>query len=176
MTTSGNTLIMLFALLTLLCAPAHATVQIASLTPSKFSPQVIGASISWTATATDSHPGPLTFQFSVGVAGQPLKTVKDFNVGTLAASTWTSLPFVWTPVGVEGGYKICVTVKDFASGESATKTAQYVLHPLSTAGSPVAVATANPLVALFSAPSCAAGSFMRVTFQPQSKNVPATTT
>jgi len=40
----------------------------------------------------------------------------------------------------------------------------------------VVEATANPLVALFSAPSCASGSLMRVNFQPQSLATPATTT
>jgi hypothetical protein len=98
--------------------------------------------------------------------------VKDFNAGTQAAGTWTSQPFVWTPTGVEGVYEIQVTIKDFTSGETATKTAKYQIGPLVTGDSPVVVATANSLVALFSAPSCASGSSMLVSFQTQSKSAP----
>jgi len=156
--------------------PAFASVQITSLTPSLKSPQLIGAAIAWTATATDSNPNPLTFQFNVAVPGSPLALVKDFNVGALSAGVWTAQFFAWTPTGTEGVYQVQVVVKDFTSGETAAKTALFKVTPLVTGNTPVVAATANPLVALFSAPSCAAGSAMRVSFQPQSQSKPAVTT
>jgi arylsulfate sulfotransferase len=140
------------------------------------SAQRIGTPIKWTVTATDSNSGPLTFQFNVAPPGVPLALFKDFNAGTLNLGTWTAQPFAWVPTGVEGTYQIQVVIKDFTSGETASKTLKFQVNPLVTGSTPVVVATANPLVALFSAPSCAAGSTMRVSFQPQSLSTPATTT
>jgi arylsulfate sulfotransferase len=156
-------------------APVFATVTIVSLTPSRPSPQKIGKSITWTATATDTS-GPLTFQFNVAPPNRSLALVEDFNVGKLKDGAWSAQPFVWVPTGIEGTYRVQVVVKDFGSGETASKTIYFRVSPLVTAGNPVVKATANPLVALFSAPSCAAGSTMRVSFQDQAGSKPATTT
>ncbi len=163
------------ALLMGLCAPGFATVQIVSVRASPRSPQTIGTTIVWTVTATDTNPGPLTFQFNVGPPGGALAMARDFNAGTLSSGVWTSPPFEWTPTGIEGAYHIQVVVKDFVSGESVSKTGSFQVTPLVTGSSPVAVPTANPLVALFSAPSCAAGSSMRVHFQ-RAGSTTATTT
>src|ERR1700722_444415 len=169
-------LVCLRGLLLALCVPAYATVQISSLTPSAKSPELIGTSITWIAKATDSGAGPLTFQFNVAPPNGAFALVRDFNVGTHSNGAWTSLPFAWAATGIEGVYQIQVVIKDFTSGETATKTAKYEINPLVTGSAPVVVKTANPLVALFSAPSCAAGSSMRVSFQQQSGATPATTT
>jgi arylsulfate sulfotransferase len=165
-----------FAAMAALCVPAFATVQITALTPSVASPQVIGTSIIWTAKATDSSAGPLTFQFNVAPPGGSLALVKDFNVGTSKRGSWISLPFAWVPTGIDGSYQIQVVIKDFTTGQSTSKTVKYTINPLVTGSMPVAVKTANPLVALFSAPSCPAGSTMQVSFQQQSMATPATTT
>src|SRR5580658_10712226 len=158
-------------------APALATVTIASLAPSPASPQPVGSTIAWTATATDSNTGPLTFQFNVTPPGGSLSMVQDFNVGTLSGGIWTAPSFVWVPTGVEGEYKIEVVAKDFVSGQSVSKTVAYTVKPLVTGSSPVVKETANPLVALFSAPSCAKGSTMRVAYQTASKvTIPSGTT
>jgi arylsulfate sulfotransferase len=153
------------ALLAALCPPASATVQIVSVTPSAKPPQVIGTPITWTVKATDSNPGPLTFQFNVAPPGGSLALVKDFNAGTLSAGTWTSQPWLWAPTGIEGTYQIQVVIKDFTSGETAAFNGNFQVNPLVTGTTPVVVPTANPLVALFSAPSCASGSSMRVEYQ-----------
>ncbi|HXM39895.1 MAG TPA: aryl-sulfate sulfotransferase [Bryobacteraceae bacterium] len=145
--------------------PVQASVAIESVNPSPASPQTIGQTITWTITATDSNTGPLTFQFNVQSPGGQNDMVKDFNVGTLSSGTWTSQPFVWTPTGIEGAYQINVVAKDFTSGESASSTVTFSVNPLVTGSTPVVVQTANPLVALFSAPSCPQASHMRVSFQ-----------
>jgi arylsulfate sulfotransferase len=166
----------LIVILGVLCIPAHATVQIVSLTPSLTSPQPIGTPITWTATATDTNPGPLTFQFNVAAPRQNLVTVRDFNAGVPNAGTWTSNPFVWVPTGVEGTYQIELIIKDFASGETASSTVTFSVSALVTGSTPVVVPTTNALVALFSSPSCAQGSTMRVAFQQKSKKTPASYT
>src|SRR5207248_927148 len=97
-------------LLAALSAPVYASVTITFLAPSLKSPQPIGTPVIWTAKATDTNPGPLTFQFNVAAPGQTFALVKDFNVGTLR--TGTSQPFVWVSTGVEGRYQIQVVAKD----------------------------------------------------------------
>lgn len=155
------------------CVSASATVSLVSFTASQKSPQPIGSTITWTATATDTNTGPLTFQFSIQAPNATgFALVKDFNVGTLAAGTWASQPFVWVPTGVEGKYQIQVVIKDFNSGETATKTASFNVSPVATGSTSVVVKTANPLVVLFSVPPCIAGSTVRVAFQQQGSTPP----
>ena len=159
----------------LVCAKAFATVAIVSFTPSQNSPAVIGNAIAWTATATDSNPGPLTFQFNMTPPNGTSKLVKDFNVGTLSSGTWTAQPFIWVPTGIEGSYLIQVVAEDFTSGETASQTVSFTVNPLVKGNHPAVVPTANPLVFLFSAPSCPAGSLMRAVFQSRAANAPPPT-
>lgn len=166
----------LAGLLALACVPAYASVSIVTLSPSSSSPQPLGSSITWTATATDTGAGPLTFQFNITQPAGTLTLVKDFNIGTLKSGTWTSQAFVWVPTLSEGAYEINVVIKDFTSGATASKTSKFIISSLVTGSTPVATATANPLVALFSSPACAVGSKMRVSFQQQSLATPATLT
>jgi arylsulfate sulfotransferase len=157
-----------YSLWLLSCLPACAAVQIVSFQASPAAPQPIGTSITWTVTATDSNRGLLTFQFSVAPPGGAMAVVSQYNAGTYSGGVWTSRPFVWMPTGIEGAYQVQVSIKDFTSGEGTSETSSFQVNPLVTGSRPVAVATANPLVALFSAPSCPAGSAMRVLFGPQS--------
>lgn len=159
-----NEFLAVIGMLATLSMPAAATVQVQSLTPSLGSPQAIGATIQWSVAATDTSAGPLTFQFNLTPPGGPMGMVKDFNVGINNSGTWNAQPYGWMPTGPEGSYQIQVVAKDFGSGETATSTASFQVSPLVTGKLPVVVATANPLVALFSAPACAAASTMRVSF------------
>jgi arylsulfate sulfotransferase len=154
----------LLAIIGLAHAPLRATVAILSITPSVASPQPLGTTVTWTVTATDTNPGPLTFQFNTAYAQQSFTLSRDFDMGALASGVWTSQPFVWTTISGEGAYQIQAIAKDFASGETATSAAGFRLTPLDAGGLAAVNPTANPLVALFSAPSCPAGSDMRVTF------------
>jgi hypothetical protein len=176
MKTPKNGMCHLAGLLAAVCAPAHATVKISSLTPSVNAPQVLGTAIVWTVTATDSNPGPLTFRFNVTPPGGSVTLARDYNVGTLSSGAWSPTSFAWTPTSIEGAYQIQVVAKDFTSGQVASLAASFQVTPLVSGSMPVAVRTANPLVALFSAPACPAGSSMRVAFQEQSLNRPATAT
>jgi len=145
-------------------APLYATVTIQSMTPSVASPQPLGTTVTWTVKATDSNPNTLTFQFNVTPPQGTLTMVKDFNTGTLSAGVWTAQPFVWTTIAREGTYTVQVVAKDFITGESATKTARFQLNTRVSKGVPTVHKSGNALVALFSSPSCPAGSTMRVAF------------
>ena len=174
MKVTGGFYLLLFVVCT--CAPAFATVKITNFGASPASPQPIGKTINWTVTATDSNSGPLAFRFDVIVPNSTqYALVKDFNLGTLSSGVWTARPFVWVPTGVEGIYKMRVVIKDFVTGESSAATVSFTVTPVA-ATKPLVEHTANPLVALFSAPSCASGSLMRVVFQEQSGGAPASAT
>jgi len=167
---------LLIGLCAISCVPAFATVKIVSFRSSPRSAQTIGTPIHWTAKAIDSNANNLTFQFNVAPPGGSLALARDFNVGRHAKRTWRSPAFTWVPTGGEGVYRVQVVAKDFTSGETDTVTRSFTVTPLVTGDMPVAVASANPLVAYFSAPACPAGSAMRVSFQQVSLATPATTT
>src|SRR5581483_7884512 len=156
--------------------PAHATVQILSMTPSLSSPQLIGTTVSWSVTATNTNSGTLMFRFNIAPPGRPFALVRDFNVGSLSSGVWSPQSLPWIPTGIEGDYQIQVITQDFASGESASMSVKFQINPLVLGNNPIVASTANPLVALFSAPSCATGSSMRVAYQPESKTTPITYT
>jgi arylsulfate sulfotransferase len=155
--------------------PLGATVTIQSITPSVASPQPLGTTVTWTVAATDSKPNSLTFQFNVASGTGAFALARDYNNGKLAAGIWTSQPFIWTTIAGEGLYTIQVIAKDFVSGETNTKTATFRLTSRVTAGAAIIHKSGNPLVVLFSSPSCAAGSTMRVAFYNGS-NAPNFTT
>jgi arylsulfate sulfotransferase len=180
-------------LLAVLSSPAWATVKIVYMRSSLAAPQSVGTTITWTVRASDTNSGPLAFQFQVAPPGGSFAVVKDFDAGSLKTGAWVSSAFNWNPQScsnqiapsgvmaytcapVEGTYKVQVVVKDFASGESVSRTARYQINPLVTGSNPVVIGTANTLVALFSSPACPSGSTMRVSFQEQSLANPATTT
>jgi hypothetical protein len=145
-------------------APLYATVAIQSMTPSVASPQPLGMIVTWTVKATDSNSNDLTFQFNVTSPEGQLTMVKDFNVGTLSDGVWTAQKFVWTTIAGEGTYNVQVIAKDFVSGETATKSTSFRLESHASAGAASVHKSGNAQVALFSAPSCASGSDMRVAF------------
>jgi hypothetical protein len=107
------------------------------------------------ATASGHGANPV-YQFRVGPAGGPTQMVRDFSLDN---------SFVWNPMQ-EGIYTIQVTVEDnfgAAPGESAT--ASYTAVSRVVGSGAVVSPTANPLVALYSAPP-SHGSSMHVEFEP----------
>ncbi len=122
---------------------------------------LVGSPVIWTATAGGHGQTPV-YQFRVGQTGGPSQVVRDFS---------HSNSFLWNPIQ-EGSYVIQVTVKDRfddATGESAT--ASYTADSRVVGSGAVVSPTSNPLVALYSAPSSAAGS-MRVEFRPLGSDEP----
>ncbi|HEX8189231.1 MAG TPA: aryl-sulfate sulfotransferase, partial [Pyrinomonadaceae bacterium] len=133
---------------------AHAAVVVQQLTPSPTSPRPVGTTITWTATATDTNPGGFEYQFSVRPPGGDYVIVRDFTA---------SNSFKWTPSEREGSFDVRVNVRNLVTGESAQQEASYSVTSRVTGDGAVISTTGNPLVALYSAPPCDAGS-MRVRF------------
>ncbi len=125
------------------------------LTPSVASPQAVGTPVVWTATATDMNAGTLNYRYTVKFGNASL-IAKDFN----RVNTFDWFASVWA-----GNYEVQVTVRNYSTQESAQMTVPYRLTPRVSGGASTASATSHPLVALFSAPTCTAGSSMRVKFQ-----------
>lgn len=171
----NKTLSFRIALMVVLAAPGFAGVTLTAIKQSHASPEPIGKTITFTATATDTSAGPVAFQYNITPPNGSQLMIKDFNLGTLSGGTWTAPSFVWVPVGVEGTYQIEVVAKDFISGQSTSKTVSYVVNAVVKGSTPVVEKTSNPLVALFSAPSCAAGSLMRVAYVESGKTQPSVT-
>lgn len=117
-----------------------------SLAASEPAPQLVGEPIVWTATADDCGAAPV-YQFSTAVHGGAFHVVRDFSPDN---------DFVWTPTQ-EGTYDVEVTVKD---GYQATETSSAIVVDevaSRVAGSQAVITpTANPLVALYSAPPSSA--------------------
>lgn len=131
--------------------PAQVATAAAGVTvkPSLPSGQAVGATITWTAKATGLKNQ--VYRFSVGST-----IVRDFS---------RKASFSWTPLE-EGTYQIHVTAKDgFAATSSSAATSAFSIAPRAAGKNPVVSRLANPLVALYSAPACAAGSLV-VQFRP----------
>ncbi|HTQ57184.1 MAG TPA: aryl-sulfate sulfotransferase [Bryobacteraceae bacterium] len=137
----------------------HATITNVTLVSAPASPQKVGTSVRLTVSATDTDPGPLSYKWEVLNPGfANYSVVRDFS---------TTSTLTWAPNFTEGAYQIRVTARDYLAGTTAQHVMKFVAQPVISGSQPVAVATANPLVALFSAPTCPVGSTMAVVFQLQ---------
>ncbi len=152
-------LVVAVALALALVPPPRATVAHAdvngpvTLSPSLPSGQPVGTPIIWTATATDTVP--LIYRFSVAGGGHPFTVVRDFS----PANT-----FIFAPLQ-EGAYIVQVTVKEGYGATSVVQaSAPFIVVSRVNGNAAVVSPTANPLVALYSAPPCAAG-LMLVAFR-----------
>jgi hypothetical protein len=113
-----------------------------SLTPSQAAPQLVGAPLTWTATAANVGKAPV-YQFSVGAEGGPMHVVRDFS---------PSNSFSWTPMQ-EGVYRVKVSVKDGFDAHSITSDlVTDRVNSRVTGAAAVITPTSNSLVALYSVP------------------------
>jgi arylsulfate sulfotransferase len=143
-------------ILTLSCLSQHlgATIQV-QLAPSPASPQPVGTIITWTATVSDSSAGAHEYQFTANRTGQPAAIVHDFNVTS---------SFQWAPCQSEGSFQIGVVARNTTTGETSQTSRTFTVTSRLQNGLAAVNKTAHPLVALFSAPGCTAGNFLRVRF------------
>jgi hypothetical protein len=118
-----------------------------TLTSNDNSP-LVGEPITWTAAASDVGPAPV-YQFSAAPHGGAFHILRDFSPAN---------SFTWTPLR-EGGYDIRVTVKDGYPAPVAASAVAFDAVASRVAGTQAVVSpTANPLVALYSAPPSTAGT------------------
>ncbi len=131
-----------------------------TLSPSVPSPELLGTSVTWTATVMGGQQGhTYDYQFSAALQGQQ-QIVRDFNLPN---------SFTWVPWTVEGTYTVTVVVRDVTQQPYIVYppvSQPYVLQPIVTqSGASVVNPTAHPLVALFSAGPCTVGHSIRVRFR-----------
>ena len=140
--------------LPLICG-LHAAMPV-MLNPSIPAPAPVGLIVTWTATVPDSSPGTLAYRFSSRQVGADMLVVRDYGPQNTLN---------WTASEQEGLYEIEVSVINRDTGESASASQMYQVVSRVVDGTPVISETANPLVSLYSAPECPAGSRMRVQFR-----------
>ena len=131
-----------------------------SLVPSVQSPQMLGTSVTWTATIQNSKQGHLyDYQF----------TVTFQNAAQIVRDSSPTSSFTWAPHTVEGNYTVSVKVRDISQLPYVTLppvAVPFTLLPWVTLPGGSAVnPTSHPLVALFSGPPCAAGHYLQVRFR-----------
>ena len=126
-----------------------------TLTPSVAPPQPVGTTIKFTAAVTDAPGIPFDFQFAVARSGSPFRVAQDYGIADF---------FNWTPSVREGAYLIAVTARQKGGTATGTAGAGFVITSRVTGTQPVVSRTNHPLVVLFSAPACPAGSTIRVKF------------
>lgn len=128
-----------------------------TFTSSLASPQLVGTSVTFTATATDTTAGTIDYRFNVSANGGAYQIVQDYDVSNV---------FTWTQSAREGSFNIMVTARNYKGQDTAAKIISFILTSRVTVsgGAPLVSTTPNPLVAYFSAPGCATGTNVRVRF------------
>ena len=155
--------------------PAQMSVTI---NPSVTLPAPVGTPITWSATVTGANPGTLWYRFgvregNVGVGRahtHPQRFAGPFRFSTdpgfrTIVDYGPNSSLDWSSIDGEGTYAIEVSVRNTATGETAQSDIQFELTSRATGGTPVISPTGHPLVFLYSAGPCAAGSQMRVEFR-----------
>ncbi len=126
-----------------------------SVTAGPRTPIMVGDTVEITATIADAAPGNIVYRLSVSQLGGPFQVAVDYNHYNA---------FNWAPTAAEGTYVFQVTAENVETGETCTGTTQRNVLSRIVSGKPSIVSTANPLVALYSAPACLAGSSMYIQF------------
>lgn len=127
------------------------------LSPSVPSPQPVGTTVTWETTATDTDAGLLNYQYKV-ILGPLSFMARDYSLAN---------SFPLTVTAREGSYQVRVTVLNTSTNLTAQLAVPFQINSRVVGTNAVVTATANPLVALLSAPSCPAGSIMRGVFRSE---------
>jgi arylsulfate sulfotransferase len=141
-----------------------------TLNPSVPSPELLGTSVTWTASISGGQQGhTYDYQFSAALQGQS-QIVRDFDLPN---------SFMWVPWQVEGTYVVTVVARDITTQPYtvyAPVSVNYQLNPIVTQNGQSAVnLTSHPLVALFSAGPCTVGHQIRVRFNQTGASTSMTT-
>jgi len=118
--------------------------------------QPVGTRVLWSVTGSGVGITDQRLTVRRISAGEPGRIIYDYSQRT---------SFEWAPLH-EGNYLITASIRD--SGDQSTTNVSKTFRIRTVPGSaqsPVVSATQHPLVALYSAPECTAGLFMKVTFQ-----------
>src|SRR5437016_4231027 len=141
-----------------LSSSASGTALSVRLLPSMPSPQPVGTLIGLFPRTENAAAGMQVFRYSVSVDGGPLHIVRDFS---------QQRDFVWRPQLYEHDARVHVTVRNNVSKETAEADLPFRIVSRIKGSQTVVTPTANPLIALLSAPPCAESSRFRVGFERQ---------
>lgn len=97
----------------------------------------------------------LVFRYSASINGGPFRIVRDFS---------QQRDFTWAPELYEHAATIRVTARNNESKETAQDEMRFQITSRIKGKAPVITPSAHPLIALFSAPACPAGTSFRVAF------------
>jgi hypothetical protein len=136
-------------------ANAHAAMSV-SLIPSVPPPVPVGAGVVWDATALDAEPGRIWYRFRIRDGFRDFRIIRDYG---------PDARLIWVPGESEGFYDIEVSARNVRTGETAEAAVLYEVTSRVHESAPVVSETPHPLVWLYSAPPCPAGSRMRVRFR-----------
>jgi arylsulfate sulfotransferase len=134
------------------CCVARMTVTLA---PSTSLQQQFGTPVTWTATVSFPQSGSIEYSFSGRSLGAPPRILRVFH---------RENQFTWAPFDNEGPHLMEVVAKNRSTGETASSQVRFHVNSNVTGAAAVISSTQNPLVALYSAPGCPAGSSMYVRF------------
>ncbi len=142
----------------LLMATIAAKGMTVTVTPSPAPPRPVGTVVTWKAAASDAGNGVVAYRFRVAGRDGVFHMARDFS---------QSSEFAWNPSAQEGRYKIEATARNNATGTTAVAVADFEATSRVIGNRAAVNGTANPLVALYSAPGCPSGGAVRVRFAPR---------
>ena len=134
-------------------AAAPLSVRLLSGLPS---PQRVGTVVALVPHLENLQPGMYVFRYSVSVDGGAFHVVRDYS---------QQREFIWAPALHEHDARVRVTVRNNATKETAEAELPFRIVSRVTGPRAAVTPTANPLIALFSAPPCPQGTQFRVEFQ-----------
>jgi hypothetical protein len=153
-----------------------------SLVSSVESPALLGTVVVWTSSVSNGSPGTYWYRFRIGTRSigaiqtdrahaihrLPFDASSPRSVSSIfrtAVDYGPSPAFTWTEIEHEGIYPVEVSVKNQDTGDVATATAFFEFTPRAGAETAAITPTVHPLVFIYSAPPCPAGSSMTVRFR-----------
>jgi arylsulfate sulfotransferase len=120
------------------------------------SPQPVGTMITLVPRLANSTHATYVALYSVSVDGGAFHMIRDFS---------QDMPFTWSPELYEHEARVRLTVRDNDTMQTVAAELPFRMVSRIKGGRPVVTTTSHPLVALFSAPPCPAGSQFRVEFR-----------
>jgi len=106
--------------------PSNSPPTVSGLTPSKSSPQVLGTTITWTASATDPEGDPILYRFWLQVGSDAWVVTQDWS----SSNTWG-----WTPTAA-GTYNVGVWIRDGKHASSSGFDARLIVNGYGVASPP----------------------------------------
>jgi arylsulfate sulfotransferase len=151
---------------TTVCCGADAPKMVVRLRPNLPSPQPVGTIVGLLPRVENAAQSMHVYRFSVSVDGGPFHILRDFSQNDY---------FEWSPALYEHQAHIRVTVRDNKTKAIAEAELPYQIVSRVKVSEVVVTPTSHPLIALVSAPACAAGGQFRVAFLRSSDSAPSYT-